>query len=136
MKRAVVFLLGSVVVVAGCRGQPEVGEVTGVVRFRGQPLKSGTVIIRGADHQEKGAAIGPDGRYRVRAVTVGPGRIKVVSHPRAPKGLGGEGPGDPRVEIPPHYEDLERSGLTLEVRAGKQDHDINLTDESPPPPGR
>jgi hypothetical protein len=131
MKRAVVFLLSSVVVVAGCRGQPEVGDVTGIVRFRGQPLKSGTVIIRGADRQEKGAAIGPDGRYRVRAVAVGPGRIRVVSHPRAPEGLGGGKRDDPHVKIPPHYEDLNTSGLTVEVRPGKQDHDIDLTDESP-----
>ena len=66
-------------------------------------------------------------------MAVGLARIKVKSHPDVPKGYGGGGPEDVPVKVPARYTDLDTSGLTFEVRAGKQEHDINLTDELPPP---
>lgn len=112
--------------------------VTGKVTFRGQPLPRGTVAF----HPEKGkpikAKLQEDGTYEAKKVPVGKVRLTVETEslkpaPRKPPAPGGKPPAPPApapagkyIPIPVKYADPRTSGLTLDVKEGKQVHDIVL----------
>jgi hypothetical protein len=125
----------------GC-GQPA-GSVSGKVTLKGQPMAGGTVTFLGADDRGASSPIEPDGTYTVSRVAVGVARIAVsppASGPALPKGVkmdpgkmgapAGAAPADPpggkKVFIAEQYQDPTKSGLTYEVKAGRQDYNIDL----------
>jgi hypothetical protein len=117
----------------GCA--PGVTEVSGKVTFKDQPLSSGSVKFVGQDGQSKSSAIAEDGSYLIKSAPIGPVKIAVVSHPRAPLGLTKSpkqptGPrGDPKdgtVRIPDRYTVPESSGLTYTVESGSHTFNIDL----------
>ncbi len=84
-----------------------------------------------------------DGTYKISKVPVGPAKITVDTsslrpvpqkslpgpYANAPKeALPKDLQGDPEhyVPIPDHYADPDKSGLTLDVKSGKNNHDIDL----------
>lgn len=128
---------------AGCTSKR--GTVSGVVTYKGQPLGNGTVSFVSADGKGTTGAIQPDGHYQVNDAPLGPVTISVVTVPpppdaSAPKGWGGLGKvTDPNlvgggaagsagkyVKIPDKYKDAKSSGLTYDVKGGKQKFDIEL----------
>jgi hypothetical protein len=136
---------------AGC-AKPT-GSVSGKVSYKGAPLKGGHVIFLKADNQSVWADIGEDGSYSFEKITAGPVQIGVetsslkppVNRPGQPAGgarrysapPGEENPNkapDPEanfkryVAIPEKYETPQSSGLTYDVKSGKQEHDIPLAD--------
>jgi hypothetical protein len=117
------WVLG-VLILSGCGHSGSVGKVTGKVRYKDQLLSSGTVTFVGADGKVQHGAIAADGTYRIARVAVGTARVAVLSHSRAPAGLG-DGQEKP-VAIPKRYERPETSGLTYEVKKGRQSFDIDL----------
>lgn len=122
---------------------PRAPSVSGIVRFNGQALPSGTVKFHGADGNGDHALIAADGRYSLAKAPLGPVRVTVEAHapmpiewptrggpaPPPPAGLSSQ-PNEKRdgkfVAIPLRYSDQESSGLTYTVRPGKQTHDIEL----------
>jgi hypothetical protein len=128
---------------SGC-GSSSLATVSGKVSYKGQPLKGGVVSIfpeKGGGAQR--ASIEADGTYKISKVPVGPAKITVDTsslrpvpqkslpgpYANAPKeALPKDLQGDPEhyVPIPDHYADPDKSGLTLDVKSGKNNHDIDL----------
>jgi hypothetical protein len=125
---------------AGC-GPPS-GTVSGKVTIAGQTIPGGSVSFvppngKGTQISE----IAEDGTYTVRNVPVGKAQIivetKSAAPPSAPGGVRmnmpagapnapGADAGKRYVAIPEAYSSAETSGLSYEVKAGKQDHNIDL----------
>jgi len=100
--------------------------VTGKVTLAGAPLSAGTVLFMTDGGQAASAAIAADGSYTLQCP---PGSYKVaVTPPPAPDPLAGPAalPAGPPPRIPARYQDLGKSGLTVEVKAGTNKHDIAL----------
>jgi hypothetical protein len=137
-RRVALATLVSCFLAVGCG--PESAEVTGTVTFQGEKLESGTVAFHGPNATVV-APIKADGTYTATKVPVGPLKISVETSPvtgaasdgkeKLKKGnLQVEG-GDPApvgkyTKIPDRYADKEKSGLSLEVKPGKQQFDITL----------
>lgn len=126
---------------SGC-GSPT-AEVSGIVTYKGRPLPSGTVLFHSAEGRIEHGLVTAEGRYTIVEAPLGSVRITVQSHAQAPKELptrGGKPPATPAgpstpaiekrdgkyVQIPRHYLDPAKSGLTYVVQAGSQTHDIDL----------
>jgi hypothetical protein len=131
------FLLLALV---GC-GEP-VASVSGTVKFKGQPLTSGTVLFHGSDARVEHSLIDANGKYVIPKAPLGQVRITVRWHAATPSGLPGHGKPpaastesassakDKRdsksLAIPPRYLDPDRSGITYTVKVGTQTHNIEL----------
>jgi hypothetical protein len=129
--RLVSFVMGAAVLgLTGC--QPPLATVEGQVRYQGQPLRGGSIILYCADGQIVRGLIAPDGRYQVVNVPYGTARVAIQAHGAQPDGLrlpqklppvrngpispAGLPPSDPRVvPLPARYAYPEESGLTLLV---------------------
>src|SRR6516225_7214382 len=103
------------------------GTVSGKVTYHGQPLTSGLVIFVAADGKvTQPAGIEVDGSYIAEKVPVGQQAICVETHPVS----GGDGGGkkdQPRpryIPLPEKYKDAKQSGLTLDVKSGRNVRDI------------
>jgi hypothetical protein len=140
---ALTFL--SVLGAAGC-GSSSSGTVTGKVTYKGAAVPGGTVSFFGADNWTGSAHLGEDGSYSIANVPAGTVRISVETMtarpPKPPPGAMPKPPTDapvPKgsmydpaaqakryVPIPPRYADKDQSGLTYDVKPGKQVHDIKL----------
>jgi hypothetical protein len=139
-----VFLLLVFLVSAGC-GNPT-GSVYGKVTFEGNPLPSGNVSFAPENNTgagTKGAVVSPiaeDGSYSVSNLPVGKVTITVETRsgapPAAPPGAkmnapagapNYAAPGAKHVDIPERYSQFDKSGLSYEVKSGRQSHDIQLT---------
>ncbi len=115
---------------SGCGGGSK-GNVTGTVKFDGQPLPTGTITFQ-TQHDVIHADI-KDGKYTIPNVEVGPVKVAVETHqtgvmgpslsgaPVAPKADAGK-----FVPIPAKYANVESSTLTYEVKAGENTKDFDL----------
>ena len=140
LKTLVGFL---VLAAAGCGAGK--GEVSGQVKFKGEPLTSGRVtFVCQAGAKEVLSSEIVNGTYTISGVPVGPVKIMVETFPpptapppvKIPGGIppkikGLPEPGAPpahgrHVAIPPRYSNLEQSGLSYAVTAGPQNYDIPL----------
>src|SRR5262249_19138784 len=95
--------------------------------FRGEVLKSGTVIFVGSDGQVVHSPISEDGSYFIEKCRAGPAKIGVVSHGRVPFPPAR----DDAPKIPGPYREPEQSRLTYEVLPGAQSHDIRIESTEP-----
>jgi hypothetical protein len=124
------------------------GNVSGKVYYNGQLLKGGSVtFVSTTPGKPSGTTqINEDGTYTMPPVGAGLVKIcvdtsalKPLPKDRAPKyspppgqtapgGLGGprEDTSKRYTRIPEQYADPDKSGLTLEVKGGAQEHDIQL----------
>jgi len=141
LRRWLLFpVLVALVAASGCgKG---IGEVTGKVIFNGTHLKGGTVTFIGADKQARASGISEDGTFTIAEIPAGPVKISVeteslvrqmyVPKYSAPPEMRGYKTSDPEeakrryTKIPDQYADPEASGLTYTVKAGKQEHKIEL----------
>jgi hypothetical protein len=90
----VCLALASVLALSGCG--KSTATVSGVVKFQGEPLPSGTVLIYGADGQPIKGTISEDGKYTVADAPVGPVKIAVqVQDSSTMPGGGAGGAGGP-----------------------------------------
>jgi hypothetical protein len=128
---------------AGCGGSSQ-STVTGKVSYKGQPLKGGTVTIIPQSGGIASTTIGEDGSYKIDKVPTGPAKVTVDTkslrpasknqsfgpYAKAPKDITtpGNQQGDPSryVQIPDQYADPDSSDLTLTVKKGAQQFDIDL----------
>jgi hypothetical protein len=135
-------LLGALLVApAGCGGGGK-AEVTGRVTHQGKAVVVGTVVFQGPDGLAMPGPISADGSYRVTGVAAGKALIGVVSRDPGPtvaaKGRVNTKPGRDPDEAPPaadrrkwfplpeKYEDPTKSGLSTTLKAGSNEHDIDL----------
>ncbi len=133
--------------VVGCAAST--GDVSGVVKYKGQPLKLGQVVFSPESGSVMAVEIGPDGRYSLAGVPVGTARVGVwaidpgmtkhfrdVSRDGKATRGGEEGGGkSPRSNptkfhlIPEKYGDPSGSGLTFLVKSGANTFDIELPEK-------
>jgi hypothetical protein len=134
-----VLLVTSVCLVSGC-GKP-LGNVSGKVSYKGKPLEFGSVSIYAADGSSCGGEINADGTYLIKSVPVGKGKVVVTA--QDPKKIeenkrivdemrkGHTASGRPAVNaniniLPKQYGDVATSGLTVDVKTGTTQNDIDL----------
>jgi hypothetical protein len=144
------LMAGLLLVAAGCGSSS--GRVSGKVTYKGTTLHGGTVTYYGPGENAwaKTAHIQDDGSYMIDDVPKGASRISVETQTVKPntaaksmaarmtKGanippemaehspMAQASQADKYVAIPPKYAKPETSGLTYEVKGGKQEHDIPL----------
>ena len=115
----------------GCGTRP-MGDVSGRVTFRGEPLALGTITFINSDGSAAQGNV-EDGSYRVAKVPVGLAKITVFAHPSpVPPQMLDRVQTPPAfrrkfVPIPERYQSVDHSGLTYTVVRGKQTHDVPLT---------
>jgi hypothetical protein len=125
----ILFLLGGILVPAGCGSGHPVGEVAGVVTCNGEPVTTGTVNFYAP---EKGlgdsAPLDASGKFKfTRPLDVG--TYKVYIQPPPPQQLPPGSPLQPMVKlnIPQTYQDAAATPLSKEVKTGKNEFPIDLT---------
>ena len=116
---------------AGCGGGR--GDLGGRVTYQGKDVESGSVTAVGSDGVPKTGFIA-DGRYEVKDLPAGAVKLAVSSPdpaktPRrslrgAPPPVKGDRTG--WFPLPEKYSDLATSGLTADLAAGPNAHDIDL----------
>jgi hypothetical protein len=123
-KQCSCLLVGAFVALAGCGGG--MGEVSGTVKYKGQPLTTGATI---SFYDESGHAwsgtVETNGTYKVPSVPAGRAKIAVTG------ALAVRVPGiapQPTFQLPEKYGDRDKSGLVYEVQSGAQTHNIDLVD--------
>lgn len=122
-----IALVALAAMMLGCSERPAVAPVSGKVTYNGKPLPYGSVGFQPAKGQPSGAAIQPDGSFRLSTFAeydgaiVGPHKVKVTCYSsqrpsqQANKTVGEFVLGESL--IPPQYTFLDQSGLTAEVPA-------------------
>jgi len=134
-------VLVAALLAAGCGSSK--GEVSGKVTFNGEAVGSGLVTFHGS-HSVVAAPIAADGTFTASKVPAESVKITVETMPPPPGGgstgksgvqhvgMGaadspGDKPAGKYVKIPPKYSLPSTSGLSLDVKSGRQQHDIALT---------
>src|SRR6516225_5859202 len=117
----------------GCDGRGT--NVTGTIRYRGQPLTSGTVSFFCENGEIHSSLLSEEGSYQLPRLPPGSARVAVVSHPRIPQGLQtnqgppspaplisakGRIPQKPQMRVPERYGRPESSGLLFTINPGDQ----------------
>jgi hypothetical protein len=108
------------------------GSIMGTVTYKGKPLPAGIVAFHTAEGKALTALIQADGTFAAKAVPVGAVRVTVETESVRPKPRPERHPTEkpeerPKsVAIPAKYADPSTSGLTYEVKQGKQTFDIRL----------
>jgi hypothetical protein len=127
---------GALLALAGC-GESR-GEIDGKVALDGKTVPGGVVKVypsKDANPETPGqpltTAILQDGTFVVTNVPTGPAQITVEEHLRLSPIGGGKAPGaDERfMPIPARYKDKAKSGLSIDVKSGKQPLDLQLKSE-------
>lgn len=108
---------------AGCGAR--LGHVSGSVAVDGAALDYGIVNLVGPG----GAASAPilDGRFEAGGVPLGTVRIAVRALPRPVVADPAAADARPYAPLPDRYSAAESSGLTLDVKPGRQRLDLTLT---------
>lgn len=111
----------------GCSTQSvPMAAVSGTVKLAGQPIPAGTVLMISEDGRSGSGEIHPDGTYSLRCP---PGSYQVsVVPPPPPDPMRKQTETDHKsnVQIPPHYQDLSRSGLKTTITEGANSYHIDL----------
>ena len=129
------LLLGILTIaLAGCGGPVNTGILTGTVSYQGEPLTSGTVLVKADDGRAGNANIHEDGTYRIETAPAGAVKLAVMTFPPSPAVVPPNT--DPKTikqpslkytKLPEHYHDFATAGLSTTVEAGKENHfDVHL----------
>ncbi len=124
---------------AGCGGGPRPASVSGHVTYNGKSVTSGTVTFISADgHSSDPGAVQPDGSYSIAHAPTGAMKV-IFDNPAPPRKVAarGQGPNNPEadeeaktaalyVATPPKYKDPAQSGLTCDLKSGKNTYDLDL----------
>jgi hypothetical protein len=124
--------------VQGCGG-PFSGAVSGKVTYKGNALPGGIVTVIHPDGRNKEARIQEDGTYSIPDAPGGECKVTVHTIPPKPGSsfikIGGQPlapepfyPAGKYVPIPKKYGDANTSGLSLTVKRGNSEFDIEIKD--------
>jgi hypothetical protein len=151
------LVFGVVVLGCSPSGPRANARVSGSITYKGQPVKGGVMKFVTPEGTAYNALISPDGTYAANDIPPGeliitvdteainPGKSGPVmkgseaaarakesrsmqKRPGGPGGGGAEPPPNIYVKIPAKYANSKTSPLTLEVKPGRQVHNIELTD--------
>jgi hypothetical protein len=134
---AAVALL-SALAASGCAARK--ADVTGTVRYRNQPVTSGSVSFYCDNGEIRSSLLSADGTYHLTQMAPGSARVVVVSHPRVPPALHIDHapaalaphprqktvPNRPISVVPQRYSQPDSSGLNFIINSGEQVLDIDL----------
>jgi len=108
-------------------GKHEEATVYGKVTLDGKPVAGGRVIFAHVQGPGAAADIKPDGTYTTTAAV---GKTEVSIDYRAPGEAAPKGrPGMVMLGkslVPEKYENPKTSGLSLEIKSGKNEHNIDM----------
>jgi len=110
--------------------QPVEATITGMVRFNGMPVTGGTLTLYPSTGAPYPVSIKADGTYNTSGTPIGQMGVGIDTGPApvAPP-AGSTAPQGPRhVTIPPKYKNPKTSGLTLDIKGGKETIDFDLHD--------
>lgn len=130
--RSSIMLIMVTSLVAGCSGGGDSSKaiVYGKVTYKGKDLPIGTVSFFDEKDQQIASGGLAGGKYRVEKLTPGAAKITITTPlPEAkepPKDAAATGLVFTVVPIPPAYGNVKTSGLTYTIKAGEQNHDIEL----------
>ncbi|MDY3554259.1 hypothetical protein R5W24_003378 [Gemmata sp. JC717] len=114
---------------SGCgSSEPKKYRVAGTVKYKGEPLKAGTVTFRSPDRAHSAVGTIAEGRYDIPAVSglpAGQYQVTVCSpDPKAPVRPADEGPGDysnPAKEyLPAKYNTHTELSAEIKAEAGNE----------------
>jgi len=113
---------------AGCGGGgPELVPVKGTVKYKGQPLPTGSITFHPAKGRPATGTIKDGAIQDVTTVTAGDGATAGTAKVTVQANSGGGDMYAPRKSlIPDKYGDPEKSGLTAEIKAGGGDLAFDL----------
>jgi hypothetical protein len=153
--RASRFCLLALALAAGCGPRGNLpATVSGKVSYNGQPLPGGTIVFHSKDMGSYAGTVGEGGAYEITGVPAGDLVVTVETETLNPKNkppvyAGGRGAANDKkydeamrkmgrpdppdmgkkyVKIPPRYAKEDSSKLTVTLKSGKQNKDIELTD--------
>jgi hypothetical protein len=108
----VLFAVGAVLVSSGAvrAADDELATVEGKVTYNGKPLDDAVITFHLKDDQFVGAKI-KDGQFRVDRVPAGTVKVTIESK---------------KVALPAKFADPETSGLSVEVKKGKNEVNVTL----------
>jgi hypothetical protein len=122
--RLVGLVITVLVVAAGCGGEKKLAAINGTVKYKGQPVRAGSVKFLGPNNSASVASIKPDGTFIITDVT--PGEVKVAIVEGPPPWQDGKEPA-PKVEpLPDKYGDPEKSGLKYTITPSTTTLDIDI----------
>ncbi|PHS02882.1 MAG: hypothetical protein COA78_19905 [Blastopirellula sp.] len=119
------------VLLMGCGGESS-STISGKISHKGKDLNSGTILFQAASGEVESTQIQSDGTYTVSGLPKGSAKISVNVLPAPMPGPGGVMTAEPGtfeanpVQIPKKYDNVAKSGLTVELAGGAQTHDIVL----------
>lgn len=136
------FGLAVIILTAIFSGQGK-ATVTGRVSFQGKPVIWGSVVVFGKDGRSSSGRIEADGTYRVENAATGAVSVAVVSRDplvqnwasnlkttraRPTSKAFSASPVDRKLwfPLPTHFEDPQSSGVTLLLKSGDNEKDLNL----------
>jgi hypothetical protein len=131
---AMFFLAIATFASMGCGGGK--GNVSGEVKYKGQPLAAGTItfLFQDGEKQVMHADI-TDGKYTLPPTQTGLAKVTITATPPntshgalpsgAPAAAASVSP-DKYVPIPATYGSADQSGLTYDVKSGTQTKDFPL----------
>jgi hypothetical protein len=120
-KLLTILIVGVALTLPGCGGT---GEVSGVVKLKGQPLPTGTITFFDEAGKTWSGTIN-EGAYTVKGIPTGTAKVVVIT----PQNIQMPGVAPVKtIPINPKYNDANSSGLTYDVRNGPQTKDWDLTD--------
>lgn len=112
---------------AACKDQPTVAPVSGKVLYNGKPLPYGNIVFQPGKGQPGGAAIQPDGTFRLSTyaefdgAVIGSHKVSVSCYAsQSPANKAKKSPGEATLGpllTPQKYTFLDQSGLTFDVPA-------------------
>jgi hypothetical protein len=129
--RARSFTLGfaGMLAAAVCGCDAKTGTVAGKVTVDGKPAVGATVIFGGENHMTAAAIVRDDGTYEAPGVPVGPVTIALTPDTGAKlktlPDFGGQPV--PSPAIPERYTNASTSGLTLTVKGGPNEFNIEMS---------
>ncbi len=101
--------------------------ISGKVTYQGAPVTGGTLTL----YDDKGSpypvGIKADGTFNVSDVPIGQMGVGIDTGSAAPPASSaGGGQAAPHVDIPPQYKNPQSSGLTWDIKAGKNTKNFDL----------
>jgi hypothetical protein len=126
-----VICVSAALLIAGCGSSgPERYGVSGTVKYKGEPIKMGTISFRADDGSTGGAQI-KDGQYDIPAAGgLTPGKYRVAINypdPKAPKPREDEPPGEVvevRDLLPDKYHNNTELIADIKAESNKVDYDL------------
>jgi len=123
----VVILVGGLLALAGCGGKT-VGSVSGKATYKGEPVTSGSVVFT---NPAKGVAadgqLDGSGNYSIKDLEAGTYKVS-LSPPQVEQLEPGKTPKKVTFNVPKKYLDSVTTPISKEVKAGKNDIPVEITD--------